>query len=504
MHDLCPVCAIKASPMVKDQEISANAENSTVSKVPSNMKPVNARLQVLLMLNKSLEKALPFFDLALRHKPGTASYQLAACRGLIFSSLKNDLWDRILEETESSGEEREIRLELSRYRAVKHGKTGLPDVEGTRTCFSQAFRQLHNLHPRQLRRSNQIYEVFFAGEQGQDVGGLYRESFALYCSELQSTAMDLLIPTPNSKHSFGQNRDRWILNPGANLLIHREMHVFLGKLIGVAVRGKEYLNLNMPSIVWKKIVDDVASKEDLVRIDQFQMISLDKLKDIDKEGVDASTFSDVFFESFTAISSDNRLVDLIPHGGDTNVTYENRLDYCESVVNFRLHEIDDQAKAIREGISMVLPLSLLSLYAWDQFERLVCGNPIIDINLLRSATEYSQCSASDRHVDFFWRAMEEFSQEERSTFLRFVWGRSRLPLNLESFNQKFKIQSFQKSPADSYFPLAHTCFFSLELPSYSSLEIMKNKLRYAIFNCQSIDGDDAGVAVAVSTLDWDE
>ena len=99
--------------------------------------------------------------------------------------------------------------------------------------------------------------------------------------------------------------------------------------------------------------------------------------------------------------------------------------------------------------------------------------------------------------------MEEFEQEERAAFLRFVWGRSRLPLDLESFHQKFKIQSSQKSPADSYFPLAHTCFFSLELPSYSSLEIMKNKLRYAIYNCQAIDGDDTGIAVAVSTLDWD-
>jgi len=387
---------------------------------------------------------------------------------------------------------------------VKHSKTGLPDNDGTRTCFSQAFRQLHNIHPRNFRRSNQVYEVFFAGEQGQDVGGLYRESLTLYCAELQSTAMSLLIPTPNSRHNIGQNRDRWMFNPGANLLTHREMLIFLGKLIGAAVRGKEYLNLNMPSIVWKKIVDDVVTKQDLLEIDQFQVVSLDKLKSIDKEGIDARTFSDTFFESFTVISSDNRLVDLIPNGADTYVNYENRVDYCDSVVNYRLREIDMQANAVREGVSTVLPLSLVSLFTWDQFERMVCGNQVIDIQLLRSATEYSGCSASDRHVTFFWRAMEEFGQEERAAFLRFVWGRSRLPLDLPSFNQKFKILPFLKSPADSYFPSAHTCFFSLELPSYSSLDIMKNKLRYAIFNCQAIDGDDTGVAVTVSTLDWDD
>jgi HECT-domain (ubiquitin-transferase) len=32
--------------------------------------------------------------------------------------------------------------------------------------------------------------------------------------------------------------------------------------------------------------------------------------------------------------------------------------------------------------------------------------------------------------------------------------------------------------------VAHTCFFSLELPAYSSLEVMTKKLLYAIYNCQ--------------------
>ena len=121
----------------------------------------------------------------------------------------------------------------------------------------------------------------------------------------------------------------------------------------------QYLSLNMPSIVWKKIVHDEVTRQDLLEIDQFQVISLDKLENIDKEGIDATTFSDVFFESFTAISSDNRLVDLIPKGAETDVNYENRLDYCDSVMKYRLSEIDRQVKAIREGISTVLPLSLL-------------------------------------------------------------------------------------------------------------------------------------------------
>lgn len=54
---------------------------------------------------------------------------------------------------------------------------------------------------------------------------------------------------------------------------------------------------------------------------------------------------------------------------------------------------------------------------------------------------------------------------------RFAWGRSRLPLSADQFHQAFKIQAFARTPADAYLPVAHTCFFSLELPRYSSREV---------------------------------
>lgn len=36
---------------------------------------------------------------------------------------------------------------------------------------------------------------------------------------------------------------------------------------------------------------------------------------------------------------------------------------------------------------------------------------------------------------------------------------------------------------------SHTCVFSIDLPEYSTKEIMYDKLIYAITNCSSIDGD---------------
>ena len=45
------------------------------------------------------------------------------------------------------------------------------------------------------------------------------------------------------------------------------------------------------------------------------------------------------------------------------------------------------------------------------------------------------------------------------------------------------------SKPDDHLPLAHTCFFSIALPSYSSKEILRSKLLYAIKNCKSMDSD---------------
>ena len=41
--------------------------------------------------------------------------------------------------------------------------------------------------------------------------------------------------------------------------------------------------------------------------------------------------------------------------------------------------------------------------------------------------------ANSSLVLWFWEVMEEFSNAERSLFLRFVWGRTRLPRSIADF-----------------------------------------------------------------------
>ena len=243
--------------------------------------------------------------------------------------------------------------------------------------------------------------------------------------------------------------------------------------------------------------------EDLAGVDHALVASLDKLRRIEDEGVTREMFEFVIYEAFDALATDGRRVELEPGGSGRRVTWETRARYADAVERFRLHEFDAAAALVRRGLAATLPLPLLSLFTHAQFETLVCGAVEVDLALLRAHTTYEGCAARDAHVGFFWEVMEGLAHEERRAFLRFTWGRSRLPLDHAGFDQQFKIQAFGRHPPDRYYPVAHTCFFSLELPAYSSLAVTRERLRYAIHNCEAIDGDQTGVGNTAAALGFD-
>ena len=80
-------------------------------------------------------------------------------------------------------------------------------------------------------------------------------------------------------------------------------------------------------------------------------------------------------------------------------------------------------------------------------------------------------------VKRFWKVMEGLDNKDRSQFFRFTWGRSRLP-HKDNWPRPFKLVA--RNYGDDMLPLAHTCFFELELPQYSTDQIMRERLLIAI------------------------
>ena len=92
--------------------------------------------------------------------------------------------------------------------------------------------------------------------------------------------------------------------------------------------------------------------------------------------------------------------------------------------------------------------------------------------------------------------------QERSLYLRFVWGRSRLPLRAEDFpkKHKLKLQSTSGKLLRNTLPVAHTCFFSLDLPQYTTKKVRAVLCVVVIGGdvvCCGCDVGDVGVVVGV-------
>ena len=73
-----------------------------------------------------------------------------------------------------------------------------------------------------------------------------------------------------------------------------------------------------------------------------------------------------------------------------------------------------------------------------------------------------------------------------------MWGRTRLPRSIADFRGRdFVLQILDKyNPPDDFLPESYTCFFLLKMPRYSAKRVLREKLKYAIHFCKSIDTDD--------------
>ncbi len=84
------------------------------------------------------------------------------------------------------------------------------------------------------------------------------------------------------------------------------------------------------------------------------------------------------------------------------VRARSRAAFVAAALDLRLHEFDQQAAAVREGMAEVLPLPLLALFAPAEMEQLVAGHPCINLALLRTVAEYRPSSVTSDHVVFRW------------------------------------------------------------------------------------------------------
>ena len=416
-------------------------------------------------------------------------------RVLLFTSTKRDLVRSITETTttptplshdeyELPREIRTVRINRLRARRVMSGN----DVEAKRkySVFAQLQEETRSWGGAAFRRGfvakghggqKRAFKMKLIGEGVNDYSGPYREAFTDALSEILQAStngdgsLGVLDPTPNNHSSIGENRDLFMfslnktnfsnlpkvkksLTSTENMIrssfssliftgneSSREVEeglVFLGRLTGTAFRHGIPLDIPLPmDSVWRSMTEEDVGN--------------DSLKELDL------------------------------------LAYQQQSDHNEKSMLLQWQQ--RMLNSFIDGISSVLPVEVFSILTGEELRDFFCGNPDIDVDMLRKVVEYEGYQETDKVVEYFWEVLREFTNEDRKRFLQFVWARNRLPMKESDFDAPFKIQRDNGTDGEQALPSASTCFFSLSLPEYTCKDHLKEKLLFAINNVTTMETD---------------
>ncbi|XP_053679051.1 probable E3 ubiquitin-protein ligase HERC2 [Anopheles nili] len=431
--------------------------------------------------------------------PIAGALSLASLKDVLVYSIKETGFRKVIQTTMVRDKPHGPVIELNRIqvkRSRMRSGNGLAGVDGMKSVFGQMVQKLPLLTQEALSMPHRVWKVKFVGESVDDCGGGFSESIAEMCDELQNGSVPLLIQTPNGRGEAGANRDCFLLDPTLTSMLHMNMFRFLGVLMGIAVRTGSPLSLNLAEPVWRQLCGETLRPSDLTEVDRDYITGLLYIRDVES---DPKVFASIELPFSTPSAKGHEVALSTKY---TKITPENRNEYVKLALNYRIHEFDEQVKAVRDGMSKVIPVPLLSLFSAAELQAMVCGSPDIPLCLLKTVATYKGVESTSSLVQWFWEVMEEFTNQERSLFLRFVWGRTRLPRTIADFRGRdFVLQVLDKyNPPDHFLPESYTCFFLLKMPRYSCKAVLQEKLKYAIYFCKSIDTDEyARVAIGDPT-----
>eukprot|EP00937_MAST-01D_sp_MAST-1D-sp2_P000642 g642.t1 len=495
-------------PVMTEVELN-DAEKAAVEKVLQNSPLAEGTPRAAFMRARALllrhlnfvvrETVLPIIELSqLRASPyGRA---LDAVRGLVFWHTKEAMWAKEMTRSDTSRGKKEIVF--NRRRAQNLLDKGKVDSKGLYSMLSQCAQAMDKWEsdPKQvvqlLRNKGQAFDAVFAGEGGLDAGGLYREALDGMACEVESTAVPLTVPNPNLTMGVGEFRDRRLFAPLAAppapaFPAQRRLLRFLGQLMGLTLRTKGVLPLNLASLAWKALVREPATMEDLKHSDANLLRVMEHFADSEAHGITESVYDSMFEEQcFEYADCAGHVRPVRPGGAAQRVTYELAPQFAREVLAFRMQESRGAAEEVRLGLSTIVPVDLMNLWTWRDLERMVAGDPNPDIARLKRKTKYENIAEDAAEVKMLWDMLEDFGPEDRARFLLFVWGRSRLPFSDEWEPSHFKItrKSCSGNPNDTL-PSSHTCFFQLDLPPYTDAAKARAKILYAITYCRAVDAD---------------
>lgn len=314
--------------------------------------------------------------------------------------------------------------------------------------FEDSYHQLQGRTGEEIK--NGKLSVRFYDEEGVDAGGVTREWFSVLARQMFDPNYALFITSAADKLTYQPNRASFINSD------HLSYFKFVGRVIGKAIYDGRLLDAYFTRSFYKHILGRQVDYRDVEALDPEYYKSLVWMLEND-----ITDIIDLTFSIETDYFGTTKTIDLKPDGRNIPVTEANKHEYVTLVTEQKLTTaIKDQINAFVQGFHDVIPAHLIQIFNEQELELLISGLPDIDIDDWKNNTVYQGYSATASPVQWFWRAVRSFDQEERAKLLQFSTGTSKVPLegfaHLQGSNGVQKFQIHKDFGGENRLPSAHT------------------------------------------------
>nr|XP_055168983.1 probable E3 ubiquitin-protein ligase HERC6 isoform X2 [Nyctereutes procyonoides] len=254
----------------------------------------------------------------------------------------------------------------------------------------------------------------------------------------------------------------------------KKRYFLFGILCGLSLYNLNAANLPFPLALFKKLLDQKPSFQDLKELSPLLGKNLQEI--LDNEADDTEELY-IYF----SIYWDKNNANLIPNGISVPVDQTNKKEYVSACIDYIFNT---SVKAVYEefqrGFYKVCDKEILvKLFQPEELMTALVGNNDYDWKYFEENSQYGQgYHKSHPTILMFWKAFHKLTLEEKKKFLFFLRGNDRWPLS-----GKQEIGIIFRCPetfSEADYPRALTCYNILDLPQYSTMEKVEEALQVAI------------------------
>ncbi|XP_024138388.1 probable E3 ubiquitin-protein ligase HERC4 [Oryzias melastigma] len=343
------------------------------------------------------------------------------------------------------------------------------------SLVEDSFRQLAQAAPTHIKKGLVVY---FDGDT--KITNVYKKDFFHHLFvEIKKEKSEMFMTNDSETLAWFSNKEPEKIKADVYLL---------GLLCGLALYNDCIFPVPFPLVLFKKLLGVKPTLEDLMEFCPEVGKSLQYIMNYEDDDLEDQY---MFFE----ITWKDTNIDLDPENPGKPVTSQNKKEFVDAYVNYVFNKsVESVFQEFERGFFQLCDRDLLRMFEPEELQRLMVGQDDYDWEKLKQSTQYDlplspnggQLVRFDSHLEnptmqMFWEVFDELTEDQKRDFLWFVTGSRKAPiLGMGQIQMIARLKIIMRGSPDQHLPESLTCHNILELPSYSSKEIMKDRLTQAL------------------------